>query len=92
MACNTPVVVSDVGDVREVIGDTNGCFVVERSPRVFAGAIRRAIGLTGGRTSGRQRIARLSIELVAGQVRAMYDTVLARNARCEASARIVEAA
>jgi glycosyltransferase involved in cell wall biosynthesis len=92
MACNAPVVVSDVGDVREVIAGTNGCFVVERSPRAFAGAIRRAIDLTGGRTSGRERIAPLSIELVARQVRTMYDTVLASHGKRMGRARIVEAA
>jgi glycosyltransferase involved in cell wall biosynthesis len=92
MACNAPVVVTDVGDVHEVLGDTNGCFVVERTSRAFAGAIRRAIGLSGGRTSGRERMAPLSIELVARQVRAMYDTVLARSGRYLGRERVVEAA
>jgi teichuronic acid biosynthesis glycosyltransferase TuaC len=32
MACNTPIVSTDVGDVRPLISGTEGCFVVESDP------------------------------------------------------------
>jgi glycosyltransferase involved in cell wall biosynthesis len=71
MAVNLPVVAVDVGDVREVIGPTDGCFIVPREVKPMAEKIvevcRRAT-----RTRGREDIARLSIENVAGRVLAVY--------------------
>jgi glycosyltransferase involved in cell wall biosynthesis len=72
MAVNLPVVAVDVGDVRELAGRTEGCFIVLREVEPMAQKIvevcRRPM-----RTRGREAIARLSIENVARQVVAVYE-------------------
>jgi glycosyltransferase involved in cell wall biosynthesis len=74
MAVNLPVVAVDVGDVRELIGHTEGCFMVPREVKPMAGKIaevcRRPM-----RTRGREAIARLSIEKVAERVVEVYARV-----------------
>jgi teichuronic acid biosynthesis glycosyltransferase TuaC len=74
MAVNLPVVAVDVGDVRELIGQTEGCFIVPHEVKPLAGKIvevcRRA-----ARTRGREDITRLSIEKVAERVVAVYARV-----------------
>jgi glycosyltransferase involved in cell wall biosynthesis len=74
MAVNLPVVAADVGDVRELIGTTEGCTIVPREVEPMAEKIvevcRRA-----ARTRGREAIARLSIEKVAERVVAVYARV-----------------
>jgi teichuronic acid biosynthesis glycosyltransferase TuaC len=74
MAVNLPVVAVDVGDVRELIGSTDGCYIVPREVEPMAEKIvevcRRA-----ARTRGREAIARLSIEKVAERVVAVYARV-----------------
>jgi len=78
MAVNLPVVAVDVGDVRELIGRTEGCFIVPRDAKALAEKIvevcRRSL-----RTRGREDIARLSIENVAKQVVAVYAQVAGRE-------------
>jgi glycosyltransferase involved in cell wall biosynthesis len=72
MAANLPVVAVDVGDVRELISQTEGCFIVPREAKPIAERIvevcRRPV-----RTRGREAIARLSIENVARRVIAVYE-------------------
>lgn len=75
MAVNLPVVAVDVGDVREVIGQTEGCYIVPREVKPMAAKIlevcRRQV-----RTQGREAITRLSIEKVAERVVAVYSKVV----------------
>jgi glycosyltransferase involved in cell wall biosynthesis len=74
MAVNLPVVAVDVGDVRELIGHTQGCLIVPREAKPMAGKIVE-VCQRGARTRGREDIARLSIEKVAERVLAVYDRV-----------------
>jgi teichuronic acid biosynthesis glycosyltransferase TuaC len=80
MACNLPIVSTDVGDVAEVIGDTEGCYVVEPKADVFADRLgpllRRPM-----RTKGRDRVRHLDGPLVAARLRDLYDEVLERCRR-----------
>jgi glycosyltransferase involved in cell wall biosynthesis len=64
MACNCPIVSTDVGDVREVLRDTEGCFVASYDPADFAHHIRQALNFTQnqGRTRGRERILELGLD------------------------------
>jgi glycosyltransferase involved in cell wall biosynthesis len=78
MAVNLPVVAVDVGDVRELIGQTEGCFIVPRDAKAMAGKIIE-VCRSPNRTPGRYHIARLSIENVAKQVVAVYDRVTERQ-------------
>ena len=77
MACGTPVVSVDVGDVKDIIGDTDGCYIAERNPEDLAEKIRLALAFEG-KTNGRQRIIDLGLsnELVAKRLIEIYQQVL----------------
>ncbi|MBI5368116.1 MAG: glycosyltransferase family 4 protein [Planctomycetes bacterium] len=80
MACNLPVVSTDVGDVRAVIGGTPGCRVVPgRDAEALAGALLDVLERPL-RTSGRAAIAHLEIGQVARRVLAVYEEVVGRRA------------
>ncbi len=53
MACNIPIVSTDVGDVKEIISKTAGCYISSFNPKDFAQKTEKALNY-GKRTSGRQ--------------------------------------
>ena len=61
MACGTPIVSVDVGDVKEVIGETAGCYIAERNADDIAEKIKMALAFRG-KTEGRQRIVELGLD------------------------------
>ncbi len=75
MACNCPIVATDVGDIREVIGDTEGCFITSFDPKDVAEKIKLALAF-GKRTNGRQKIGHLDNRIIAGKIVAVYRDVL----------------
>jgi teichuronic acid biosynthesis glycosyltransferase TuaC len=83
MACNCPIVSTDVGDVREVIGDTKGCYICSFDPNDVADKIKAALDFawTNGRTNGRQRIIEMGLdsETVAKKIIEVYQKVLKKN-------------
>jgi glycosyltransferase involved in cell wall biosynthesis len=83
MACSVPIVAADVGDVREILGTTAGCAIVDRTPAAFASAIRAAFDAPAGRTHGRAAIAHLAADRVARQVRRIYETAIQRRYRTQ---------
>lgn len=64
MAMNCPIVTTDVGDVKWVIGETTGCFVSSFDEDDLVMNLKLAIryARTIGRTSGRQRIIELGLD------------------------------
>jgi len=62
MACNIPIVSTDVGDTKWVIGDTEGYFISQKDPEDIARKIEMALDY-GRRTKGRERIIELGLEL-----------------------------
>lgn len=78
MAANLPVVSVDVGDVRDLIGATEGCFIVPRDAAAIAGKVAE-VCQRSQRTRGRESIARLSSENVAKQVVEVYGRVTNRQ-------------
>ncbi len=80
MACNLPIVSVDVGDVAEVIGNTDGCYLCERTPEDMAAKLRTALE-RGQRTDGRKAVAHLSLEATAQRILAVYRQVLAGQER-----------
>ena len=74
MACNVPVVATDVGDVSHVIGSTKGCKVCPPDPDALAEALEEAI-LLSEPTTGRTDIAHLDRTLIAEQLLAVYEQI-----------------
>ena len=76
MATNLPVIAVPVGDVPEVVGSTEGCYLVPRD----AGSITDKIVEVcrrGSRTQGREWVADFSFENVANQIVSVYAEVAA---------------
>jgi glycosyltransferase involved in cell wall biosynthesis len=78
MACNLPIVSTDVGDVREVIGGTDGCYLCEGTVDDVAAKLALALQ-RGQRSNGRQNIAHLSLDAIARRLIAEYESVLRRT-------------
>lgn len=77
MACNCPIVATDVGDVRLVLGDTPGCFISGFSPEDMAQKLKLAMAF-GGKTGGRERILQLGLDGVSSgdKIMSVYREVL----------------
>ncbi len=81
MACNCPIVTTDVGDVRERLENLDGCYIAHSEElkvksEELAKAIEKALAF-GKRTEGRQRILEdgLTIELIAKKIIKWYESV-----------------
>lgn len=75
MSCNLPIVTTDVGDVREVIGNTEGCFITSDRPEDVAEKLQLAIYF-GKRTNGRENIRHLEINVIAKKIIKIYEDAL----------------
>jgi len=64
MACNCPIVSTDVGDIPWLFGKTEGHFLASFDPNDFADKIKQAIEFSQKycKTNGRQRIIDLGLE------------------------------
>jgi len=76
MACNVPIVSTNVGDVEEVIRSTRGCFLAGSSSEDIAEKLKSAIEFEG-RTTGRSDISYLDSKLIAGNIISIYESVSA---------------
>jgi len=76
MACNCPIVSTDVGDIKWVFGDTDGCYLTSFDPSDVADKIKRALIFSDkkGRTDGRNRIFDLGLDsaTIAKKIIAYY--------------------
>jgi teichuronic acid biosynthesis glycosyltransferase TuaC len=79
MACNLPIVATDVGDVRELIGKTQGCHICSRDVLEFAGRLREILG-SQQRTQGRHDIRHLDRPFVARKIINVYEETLNKQA------------
>ncbi len=75
MASNLPIVSVDVGDVREVITGTEGCFVVPANPKVIAEKLEWILKW-GRRTDGREHIRHLDSRQVALRIIHLYENIV----------------
>jgi glycosyltransferase involved in cell wall biosynthesis len=78
MACNLPIVSTDVGDVRQIIGSTKDCYVCNPSVPEFAARIREILAHRK-RTDGREHIRHLDSSSVAQKVIEVYEEVLSKQ-------------
>jgi glycosyltransferase involved in cell wall biosynthesis len=79
MACNLPIVATDVGDVREVIGRTQGCYICQPSTTEFASRLAEILSVRM-RTAGREHICHLDSSVVSKKVIEVYEQVLQKRA------------
>jgi glycosyltransferase involved in cell wall biosynthesis len=78
MACNLPIVATDVGDVRQVIGKTKGCYICSPNVWEFAGRISEILAQPQ-RTDGREHIRYLESSAVAQRITEVYEQVLRKH-------------
>jgi len=80
MSCNCPIMSTDVGDVTEIIGDTEGCYVSSFDPPDIIEKIKLAVQFRKEHkfTRGRERILKLGLdsETIAGKIIEVYNKAL----------------
>lgn len=74
MACNTPIISVDVGDVKDVVKDTKSCFITKRNPADIASKIREVL-IFNGKTNGRSNIKQFDNRLIASSIIDIYHSV-----------------
>ncbi len=77
MACDRPLVSTDVGDVRELCAGVRGCFICSRDPEDMAEKIAEATRFDGREPGGRARILEreLTVQAVAERYIAVYQQI-----------------
>ncbi len=80
MACNVPVIATNVGDVSQVVGRTKGCAVCPGNPDTLAAALEEAL-LHTEPTTGRTDIMHLECSVVARQIIGVYQRVKSKGER-----------
>lgn len=78
LACNLPIVSTDVGDVRERIGSIEGCIVCDDDrPETIANALAKVLA-RGQRIDGRQAVMDLDERLLTQKVIQVYQKAIAK--------------
>ncbi|GAG70318.1 unnamed protein product, partial [marine sediment metagenome] len=75
MACNCPIISTDVGDATEVVRNTEGCYITSFDPNDVAKKIKIALNF-GKRTNGRDHIKDLEINVIAKKIINVYEEIL----------------
>ena len=77
MACNCPIVATDIADIKYLLGDVNGNFICTFEAEDVAYKIRKAIEFNN-RTNGRERILELGLtnEQVAEKLIKIYKQII----------------
>jgi len=75
MACNLPIISVDVGDVRQIIENVQGCYLCRRDPADIAEKLILSLELAR-RTNGERIIRQHDAAWSAGQVLELYARVL----------------
>ncbi|GAB3961708.1 glycosyltransferase family 4 protein [Spirosoma harenae] len=75
LACNCPVVSTDVGDVRSAIGNIAGCYITSYDPVDVAAKLQRVL-VNPSRIASREQIRQFDNQLIAKQIRDVYYQLL----------------
>lgn len=80
MACNCPIVSTDVGDVKYLLGDLEGHFIASNDITDFREKLKLALSFEG-RTKGRDRLIELGLdsESVAKKIVEIYMSLLNKD-------------
>jgi teichuronic acid biosynthesis glycosyltransferase TuaC len=80
MACNLPIVSTPVGDVAEIIGSTEGCYLCNQDPSDVAEKLGLALSFSK-RTNGRDKIKHLEQGKIVKQIITLYQEVLQKKSK-----------
>lgn len=75
MACNCPIITTNVGTVKEIIGETRNCYVTDFNAKSIAEKLL-AILATGERANGQEYIKKYDNSLIASQIVKVYHTLV----------------
>ena len=77
MACNCPIMATDVADIKHLLGNVAGHFLCTFEPENVAATLTKALEFQG-RTEGRKRIVELELEnwQVATRLVKIYKKIL----------------
>lgn len=75
MACNVPIVSTDVGDVSQLMSNTKGCYICDQDSSQISESIQKALNFNK-RTKGRKNIENLDLEKITDQIIEVYKTIL----------------
>ena len=78
MACNLPIISTDVGDVKNVIAGAHNCFIISFDK----GSIVDKLSIVKNnreRSNGREKIRHLSDEIIAKRISNIYEKILSNN-------------
>lgn len=78
MACNLPVISTDVGDVKEIISGARNCFIVPFSSEIIQEKLE-CIYKNNSRSNGRERIEHLKDNVIANKLITIYRNLLNNN-------------
>jgi teichuronic acid biosynthesis glycosyltransferase TuaC len=78
MACNVPIVSTNVGDVKNVIGKTDGCYISSYDPKDVANNINKALKF-GQKTDGRDIVGHLDNKIIAEKLLSIYKQIKMKN-------------
>ena len=76
MACNRPIVCTNVGDVAEIIGSTENCFVCSFNKNEIAAKIDYILSNNIKETNGRKNIYYLADDKIAKKIIQVYESIL----------------
>ncbi len=80
MACNLPIVSVDVGDVADIIRDTEECYICEQTPDSIVAKLAQVLRARK-RTNGRLAVSQLDLSRAAVDVATIYRELLAEATR-----------
>ena len=75
MACNLPIVSTDVGDVKNLIENIEGCFICDYNVENMTQLIKQAISFND-RTEGRIHIENLNESIIAHNLTKIYENCM----------------
>ncbi len=82
MACNCPIVTTNVGDVKWLLEGVEGCFITTNDPKDVADKIKKALNFKG-KTKGRDKLISLGLdsEHIAKKIIKVYEEVINNTSR-----------
>jgi teichuronic acid biosynthesis glycosyltransferase TuaC len=74
MACNCPIISTDVGDVKDIISNTENCFITGYDATELSILIEKVLKMAS-RTNGRSMINSLSEQHIASNIISVYNEI-----------------